>query len=243
MKPSHAISRLHLSQLGVGLTCLAVLASGCTDAAPEGTARSSPQPEVSATSTGGPDGETSELSLLRITQLLASSSEPDSVAPAQPTFVVGKNISSTSHVRQSAVLAFAPLPVVGRCLLRAEVVLASRSNVTNGPVRLYPSAALSLAAGRLPPASSGGPGTLLDNRPAADGVAGPDGMQRFDVTDLLRLWADGGPFPSSDRRVPLHSPVVLNLRVPDLADGMYGITYASSTPKPRLVVSTQPACR
>ena len=161
----------------------------------------------------------------------------------QSTFVVGKNISSTSHNRQSAVLAFAPLGVDGRCLFRAEVVLAARSDMTSGAVRLYPSAALSLAAHRLPPPSSGGPGTLLDNQPAANGVAGPDGLQRFNVTDLLRLWTDGGPFPSVGRRVPLHSPVVLSLRVPDLADGVYGVTYASSAPKPRMVISTQPDCK
>ena len=227
--------------LAGALVAVLTLLSGCTGTG-DTSARRTPAAALSVTKTDGPTSSSSVQQLLRVIQLRGSLPGPDTVVPTAATASVSEDISLADTRYRSVVLAFAPLTTSGRCLLRAELVLGVRSGAYDGVVRLYPSAALSLASGRLPPASSGGPETLLDNQPSADGNNDTNGMQHFDVTDLLRLWADGGPFPSTGRSVPLHSPVVLTLRVPDFSNGKYTVTYSVRAPKPRLVISTKTAC-
>jgi hypothetical protein len=137
------------------------------------------------------------------------------------------------------VLVFPAFSEPGRCLNR--VVLQLRNvRGTAGPLAIYPSAALSLGRGMLPPKSDGNANTLLDNRPRADGKSDATQGLLFDVTDLARLWADGGPFPSQGRTLPGHSLFVLHLRPPDLATGRYGIAF--SPEDVALVVSTNAGC-
>jgi len=228
--------------LASGLMAVLILSSGCTGTS-DTSPRRTPAPPPVVIKTEAPPSTSSVLQLLRVIQLRGSGFGSDSVVPTAATASVSKDISTGRIRHRSVVLAFAPLTSSGRCLVRAELVLGVRAGALDGPVRAYPSAALSLASGRVPPAHDGSPGTLLDNRPAADGNTGPDGNQHFDVTELLRLWADGGPFPSTGRSMPLHSPVVLTLRVPGYSNGKYTVTYRVGAPKPRLVISTQTACR
>lgn len=81
-----------------------------------------------------------------------------------------------------------------------------------GELRAYPSAARSLAAGTTPP--TGETSTLLDNRPVGLEVGDAAAERVFDVFDLVRVRADGGPFPSQGFFIPAGSPVVLNVRPP-----------------------------
>lgn len=118
--------------------------------------------------------------------------------------------------------------------------MAIRSAGPPEAIQVYPSAALSLARGHLPQAGSGGPGTLLDNRPSAEGQPASGSREQFDITDLLRAWADGGPFPSG-RTIPAHTPVVLTLQTPDLTDGTYSTTFAA-IPAPQVLITAQPGC-
>ena len=63
-------------------------------------------------------------------------------------------------------------------------------------IAAYPSKLVSLASDR--PAAEPGFETLIDNRPRGDATVTADrAWMRFDVTDLYRTWADGGPFPPS----------------------------------------------
>lgn len=163
------------------------------------------------------------------------------VVPHGATFDVGKRTQGAQVTLRETVLAFRPVAGPGRCITKADLAVFQKTPSDPGQVRAYPSAALSLARGQLPPAGSGGPSVLIDNQPAADPSPGEDGRQHFDVTELVARWADGGPFPSTGRSVPVGSPVVLNLRPPAADDGSYTVNYALS-PRPELVVTRQPGC-
>jgi hypothetical protein len=38
----------------------------------------------------------------------------------------------------------------------------------------------------------------------------------FDLTELYRTWAEGGPFPSQGRTVPEGTPLVVDIRAADM---------------------------
>jgi hypothetical protein len=84
----------------------------------------------------------------------------------------------------------------------------------------YPSALVSLASAR--PPSRAGPETLLDNRPKADGeLTRDEAWMHFELTELYRTWAEGGPFPSRWRTVPKGTPLVVDIRATDLAQQLF----------------------
>ena len=78
----------------------------------------------------------------------------------------------------------------------------------------YPSSMVSLASAR--PSTRVGFETLLDNRPRGVGVlTGDRYWLHFDLTELYRTWAEGGPFPSLGRTVPRGTPLVVDVRATD----------------------------
>lgn len=204
-----------------------LLAAGCTDGEPPAP---SPSPTPSAVALVSTD-----LALIGITQLDQADAGADrAVGRGRDSFTVGKDNRPGSSRRSSALLAFAALPYSSDCVATATLTLVARGGEV-GPVRVYPSAARSAALGRLPE----GPGALLDNKPSADPTPLALGDQVFDVTDLVRLWATGGPFPSLGKTFEPGRPIVLNLRPPDLTDGSYSVEYA---PAPRLQVTRREGC-
>jgi hypothetical protein len=179
-----------------------------------------------------------ELRLLRVGQLRGGATGPDHLVPLGRS-LDGKVITTKDGKRDSALFAFQSVPVRSTCVQHAELTLFAPHGSSAGPVRVYPSAALSFALGKVIADSSGGAGTLLDNQPAADPADTAPGNQTFDITDIVRLWVDGGPFSSGDRWIATSSPLVLNLRVPDSTSGAYEVAFKASKPAPRLVITTQ----
>ena len=43
----------------------------------------------------------------------------------------------------------------------------------------------------------------------------------FELTELYRTWAEGGPFPSQGRTVPTGTPLVVDLRAANLAQQLF----------------------
>lgn len=127
------------------------------------------------------------------------------------------------------------------CLDRAVLQLRLRPDPAGpgGEIAAYASAARSLADGRVPPPGSGGPATLLDNRPRGTASFAPgDDLLELDVTEVARLWVAGDAFPSRGRRVPVGSPLVLLVRPPDASDGTYGVGLLGAD----LVLTPSPGC-
>jgi hypothetical protein len=75
----------------------------------------------------------------------------------------------------------------------------------------YPSWLTSLATDR--PTTRIGDETLIDNRPRGTGTLTADrAWMRFEITDLYRTWARGGPFPSQGRAIEPGTPLVVDVR-------------------------------
>lgn len=136
-----------------GVVLLVLFASACTDGQRAPSRHAAVPPAAASASPAG--GLSSRLRFRRVTALGESRAEPDVTAQVNSTFVVGKNITPTTGDLHSAVLSFAPVPVRGRCLLAAKLLIAIRSTAPPGAFQVYPSAALSLARGHLPPAATG----------------------------------------------------------------------------------------
>jgi hypothetical protein len=84
----------------------------------------------------------------------------------------------------------------------------------------YPSQLVSLATDH--PASRVGWETLIDNRPSGAGsVTGDGNWMHFDITELYRTWAEGGPFPSLDKTVPRGTPLVVDVRATDFGQPLF----------------------
>ena len=84
----------------------------------------------------------------------------------------------------------------------------------------YPSSLVSLVSAR--PATRVGSETLLDNRPRGGGSLTQDrDWLHFDITELYRTWAEGGPFPSLDRAVPRGTPLVVDVRATDWGQPLF----------------------
>lgn len=156
--------------------------------------------------------------------------------------LVGKQVADDSQLWSMAV-AFDPVAVPAGCIQRATLTLPPRQVITPpvdelsgaAEIRAYPSAALSLADGRLPP-NGQAPTTLIDNRPVGLETVAPDGTRWFDVTELVRVWVAGGPFPSMNRTLPEGSPIVLLLRPPETTYGSWLLRFELAGQAPRLLV-------
>lgn len=208
--------------------------------------RADPAPDPSATPAPSPSAvalASIDIPLIGITQLGKGDADADrKVRLPNGYFTVGKSGVGASRRRSSALLAFEGIPFAADCIESARLSLFARGGEL-GPVKVYPSAARSVALGRLPSPENGGPGVLLDNQPSSEPTPFALGEQAFDVTDLVRLWVSGGPFPSLGKTFEPDLPIVLNVRPPDLTDGTYTVEYASTARAPRLVVERRSACR
>lgn len=160
------------------------------------------------------------------------------------TVVVGKHLGPyLPGTTRAAVAVFPPAPDAS-CIRAASLTwLVVEPPSGDLALRVYPSAALSLADGRVPEESSGTALTLLDNRPTDEQVvSGGSGSVSFDVTDLVRLWSQGGPFPSQGRQIAPHLPVVLQVRVRAYDDGDDEVTFAGLGSGPVLTYTLMPSC-
>jgi len=142
----------------------------------------------------------------------------------------------------TALLVVFPLATVGpACVQRASLELdVTAMTGTPAEIGVYPGAATSLVKGRLPPAGEDSVAVLVDNRPRGVVRLTGSGRVEVDVTELYRVWATGGPFPSTERTLRAGTPLLLVLRPAGADDGVWTVTLGAA---PTLTYLTTPGCR
>ena len=141
-----------------------------------------------------------------------------------------------------AVLVVFPLArVAPACVQQAALELdVTATNGAPAEIGVYPGAARSLVEGRLPPGGEGSVTVLVDNRPRGLVRLTGSGRVQVDVTALYRVWATGGPFPSTSRTLPPGTPLLLVLRPTSADDGVWTVALGAA---PTLTYLSTPGCR
>ena len=148
------------------------------------------------------------------------------------------------------VLVFPLLKAPADCVREVELWLRvlrfeHRFRYQEPQIGAYPSKLLSLASAR--PTSRSGFETLIDNRPTGFGVRTPDeAWMHFEITQLYRTWAEGGPFPSALATVPVGTPLVVDVRATDFGQPLFEARIAGlgdPGTAPHLRWSARPDCR
>ena len=105
-----------------------------------------------------------------------------------------------------AVLQFSPITSPATCIASASLRVTIAAGGTSTPIAVYPGDPTNVAGTEGEDMTSWQ--TLLDNRPR--GVFETDGETSVaDVTELVRTWAAGGPFPARGLTVDPALPLVL----------------------------------
>jgi len=157
---------------------------------------------------------------------LGDEAELDRPDGGDPLAVGLRALAGTTDLSTNLLLVFpllrAPPDCVRQVVLWLRVLARDRRA---GVIAAYPSLLVPLAAGRTV-APVGGE-TLVDNRPRGTGtLTGGGTWMRFDLTDLYRTWASGGPFPSRLRRIPRGTPLVVDIRPESFAGPAYEVRFS-----------------
>jgi hypothetical protein len=205
-----------------GLTVLALVAAGCTvRVRPEPTATTGMARAVPVTTTARAVAHGTTVARRAFT--LVKDDQGARVRPARAG-ALPLAVRPTGGDLDQAVnllLVFPLLRAAPRCVHQVDLwlrLLDFRPQFHNVEPDLaaYPSRLVSLASDRLPGQVDSWE-TLLDNRPNGLGSRTADGAWlHFELTELYRTWAEGGPFPSLDRTVPRGTPLVVDVRAADL---------------------------
>lgn len=117
---------------------------------------------------------------------------------------------------RTVVLVFPSARVVPTCLVDAKLRFITTTLKGLGSLMVYPSAMFALGTLRASHGRWNG-FELLATTPSADVEITHMGETTVttDVTDLLRLWLEGGPFQSSQPDVPAHTPLIVEVRPPE----------------------------
>jgi hypothetical protein len=196
-----------------GLTVLALVAAGCTvRVRPDPTTSAGPGPVAAATTTAtGPATHGTTVASRAFT--LVRGNDRTRVGPAAPgpLPVAMRGTVESLDEAVGLVLVFPLLRARPACVRQVELWLRVLRLDPVPDLAAYPSSLVALASPR--PATRVGSDTLLDNRPRGTGsLTGDRQWLDFDITELYRTWAEGGPFPSLDRTVPRGTPLVVDVR-------------------------------
>ena len=190
-----------------------VLVAGCT-------VRVRPEPTAPTTA---PPTPVSRGSTLATRAFVVDLLGPGRIRPGRADFLPVTMRRTSEEVDRavgasSVVLVFPLLRVPPGCVRRVVLWLRLLSiDHEQANLAAYPSWLVSLARGRVP--ASTPEETLIDNRPRGIGLLTAGGAwMRFDITELYRTWADGGPFPSQLREVDPGTPLVVDVRVEDFGE-------------------------
>lgn len=146
----------------------------------------------------------------------------------------------------AAVLAVERPLTEPRCILAAQfrLYLTQASGLAAKELALYPSHVFD-ALSKKDGDEFGYAGTALDIRPRATLQNSEPGWSEWDVTDVVKLWLRGGPFPSRGLNVPDQGPIVLTIRDVDGAEPFGTATFISSDGsdrRPYVVVTQRANC-
>jgi hypothetical protein len=133
----------------------------------------------------------------------------------------------------SIVLVFPLLRTPPGCVGKAVLWLRLLSlDHEQANLAAYPSWLVPLSRGRVPASTPAE--TLIDNRPRGIGRLTADAAwMEFDITELYRTWAEGGPFPSQLRTVDRGTPLVVDVRAEDFGEPAFVARIAPLGKDPR----------
>lgn len=144
------------------------------------------------------------------------------------------------------VLAVERPAVPARCVVEARLRLfvEESSGLFSTELAVYPSRVFD-ALEKEDGEDFGQSGSLLDVRPRGDYAGEASGWTDWDVTEIVKRWVAGHPFPSESLRVPERGPIVLAVRDVDLAEPFGTGVVASSEAgdeAPHVVVTSRDDC-
>ena len=123
------------------------------------------------------------------------------------------------------VLVFPLLEARPRCVREVELWLRVLRFQPQFHIAAYPSGLVSLASDR--PTTRASSVVLIDIRPRGEAIVTADrAWMHFDVTELYRTWAEGGPFPSQQRTVEPGTPLVVDVRPDSFAEPYFEVRFA-----------------
>ena len=131
-----------------------------------------------------------------------------------------------------------------RCVVAAQLrlYLPEASELVASEIAIYPSHVFN-AASKRDGERFGYAGTALDSRPRSVLDEVGTGWTGWDVTDIVKLWLRGGPFPSQGGQVPKRGPIVFAIRDVDLARPFAEARFVSADGprdrRPHMLVATR----
>jgi hypothetical protein len=211
-----------------GLMVLAVAAAGCTiRVRPQSTPTSVGSRPVAAatTTTAGPVTGGTTVASRAFTLVRNERGGRVRPAPAGPLPLALRRLGDDDDEAVNLVLVFPLLRARPPCVRQVELWLrllhfGQQFRYQDPALAAYPSQLVSLATDH--PASRIGWETLIDNRPSGTGSRTGDGnWMHFDITELYRTWAEGGPFSSLDKTIPRGTPLVVDVRATDFGQPLF----------------------
>ena len=212
-----------------------VLAAGCTvRIRPDPAPPSIPDaPAAATTTTTGPLTRGTTVASRAFT--LVRASWDGSIRPAAGgplPLAMRRRDDAYADEMVALVLVFPLLRVPPDCVRQVELWLRvlrfdHQFRYQDPQLAAYPSLLVSLASAR--PATQVGDETLLDNRPNGDAeLTRDEAWMHFNLTELYRTWAEGGPFPSRSRIVRRGTPLVVDVRATDFGQQLFEARIAPS---------------
>jgi hypothetical protein len=210
------------------LALVLALAAGCTvRARPEPAPTSTTaRPVVAATTTtAGPSVRGTTVAARAFTLVRGWSGGPVRPAGPGPLPVALRQVGELDAEGVNLLLVFPLLKARPRCVRRVELWLRVLRHQPQFHIAAYPSGLVSLASER--PTTRAGSVVLIDIRPRGVATVTADrAWMRFDVTELYRTWAEGGPFPSQQRTVEPGTPLVVDVRPDSFAEPYFEVRFA-----------------
>jgi hypothetical protein len=127
---------------------------------------------------------------------------------------------------------FGPPPLDAKCIQQAVVTFTYRGPSPSDVIAAYPARPEYIG---LQPGDTKDALVLLDNRPRGDFTFAAT-TASADVTEIAKLFASGGPFPSHQRRIATGSPIFLSIQ--STSSPSTAQVLASVDPPPSLVLRT-----
>jgi hypothetical protein len=213
---------------GALIVALALAAAGCTvrlRPEPAPTSGTAPPVVAATTPTAGPSVRGTTVAARAFTLVRGWPGGPARPAGPGPLPVALRRVGELDAEGVNLLLVFPLLKARPRCVRQVELWLRVLRYQPQFHIAAYPSRLVSLASDR--PATRAGFETLIDNRPRGDATVTTDrAWMHFDVTELYRTWAAGGPFPSQQRTVRRGTPLVVDVRPDSFAEPYFEVRFA-----------------
>lgn len=209
------------------LALVLALAAGCTvrlrpEPAPTSTTA---RPVVAATTTtAGPSVRGTTVAARAFTLVRGWPGGPVRPAGPGPLPVALRQVGELDAEGVNLLLVF-PLLKRPRCVRQVDLWLRVLRYQPQFHIAAYPSGLVSLVSDR--PTTRAPSVVLIDIRPRGEATVTADrAWMRFDVTELYRTWAEGGPFPSQGRTVEPGTPLVVDVRPDSFAEPYFEVRFA-----------------